>query len=93
MMGRFAEIVSNYKPSTIFAKCSILDVWQGSEYASVKQYLTIFVNINYLFHNEICSRRRDGSKCVTWIYSIQILYFPSGNVAFQQVNAGWTILN
>ena len=24
----------DFQPYTIFAKCSILDVWQGSEYAS-----------------------------------------------------------
>ena len=30
----FAEIVKTEKPFTIFVKASILDVWQGSEYAS-----------------------------------------------------------
>ena len=29
-----AKIVKNEKPFTTFAKTSILDVWQGSEYAS-----------------------------------------------------------
>ena len=29
---------------------------------------------------------------VTWIYCIQTLYFSTGNVAFQQVNAGWTTI-
>ena len=86
MMGRFAKIVNNYKPLSIFAKSSILDVWQGSGYASVIQYLTIIAIINYLFHNKVCCHRkilrRKGSKCVTWIYCIQILYFPTGNVAF-----------
>ena len=33
-MELFAKIVKNEKPFTIFAKTSILDVWQGSEYAS-----------------------------------------------------------
>ena len=28
------KIVKNEKPFTIFVKTSILDVWQGSEYAS-----------------------------------------------------------
>ena len=32
-MGLFAKIVKNQKPFTICAKTSILDVWQGSEYA------------------------------------------------------------
>ena len=33
-MELFAKIVKHYKPFTICAKTSILDVWQGSEYAS-----------------------------------------------------------
>ena len=33
-MERFAKIVNRYKPLNIFAKRSILDVRQGSEYAS-----------------------------------------------------------
>ena len=32
--GAFCKNVKNEKPFTIFAKTSILDVWQGSEYAS-----------------------------------------------------------
>ena len=32
-MELFAKIVKNEKPFTIFAKISILDVWQGPEYA------------------------------------------------------------
>ena len=40
---RFAKTANNWKPLTIFAKCSILDVWQGSEYGyeSITQYLVI----------------------------------------------------
>ena len=33
-MKPFVKIVNAEKPLTIFAKSSILDVWQGSEYAS-----------------------------------------------------------
>ena len=33
-MELFAQIVKNEKLFTIFARTSILDVWQGSEYAS-----------------------------------------------------------
>ena len=33
-MENFAKIVKNEKLFTILAKTSILDVWQGSEYAS-----------------------------------------------------------
>ena len=33
-MESFAKIVNGFKPLTIFAKLSILDVWLGSEYTS-----------------------------------------------------------
>ena len=33
-MELFTTIVKNENPFTIFAKTTILDVWQGSEYAS-----------------------------------------------------------
>ena len=33
-MERLAKVVNNWKTLTIFAKCSILEVWHGSEYAS-----------------------------------------------------------
>ena len=33
-MKRFAQIVNDFWPLGIFAKRSILEVWQGSEYAS-----------------------------------------------------------
>ena len=33
-MDSFAKIVNGVQPLIIFAKHSILDVWQGSEYAS-----------------------------------------------------------
>ena len=33
-MEIFAKIANAWKPLIIFAKCSILDVWEGSEYAS-----------------------------------------------------------
>ena len=33
----FAKTVNSWMPLNIFTKSSILDVWQGSEYASVAQ--------------------------------------------------------
>ena len=33
-MERFAKIINGFQPFTIFAKRSILHVWQGSEHAS-----------------------------------------------------------
>ena len=37
-MGRFAELINSFYPLTNFAKCSILDVWQGFEYAPDMAY-------------------------------------------------------
>ena len=34
-MDLFAKIINGWKTLTIFAKRSILDIWLGSEYASV----------------------------------------------------------
>ena len=34
-MGRFAKIINIWMLLTIFPKCSYLDVWQVSKYASV----------------------------------------------------------
>ena len=33
-MERFEKNIEDFEPLTIFAKRSILDAWQGSEYAS-----------------------------------------------------------
>ena len=42
-MKFFAEIVDNWKPLTTFAKSSILDVCQSSEYASpIKHCASIY---------------------------------------------------
>ena len=41
-MERFAKTVKGFKSLTIFAKCSMLDVWQGSEYTS-----TYVINSNF----------------------------------------------
>ena len=37
-MELFAKIMNSFQPLTILEKRSILDVWQGSEYASVVTY-------------------------------------------------------
>ena len=34
-MERFAKIVNNFQPLTIFTNRSILDIWEGYEYAYV----------------------------------------------------------
>ena len=38
MMEIFVKTINTWKPLTIFAKCSILDVWQVFEYASSFYY-------------------------------------------------------
>ena len=43
-MEFLAEIINRWKPFTFFVKHSILDVWQGSEYASVICY-SLFVRV------------------------------------------------
>ena len=35
----FVTLVNGVYPFTTFAKCSILDIWQGSEYASLSDSL------------------------------------------------------
>ena len=37
-MEYFAKIINDYKALTIFAETSILDILQGSEYASVSYF-------------------------------------------------------
>ena len=44
-MKCFAKIVNGWKLLTFLVKGSILDVWQGSEYASVYNLLLIFLKI------------------------------------------------
>ena len=43
-MERFAKTVKGFKSLTIFAKCCMLDVWQGSEYTS-----TYVINSNFFW--------------------------------------------
>ena len=40
-MESFAKINSSWKTLAIFAKLSSLDVWQGSEYASISAFLLL----------------------------------------------------
>ena len=47
MMEIFAKIINTWKPLTISAKCSILDVWQVFEYAS-SFYYWLWTTIYYL---------------------------------------------
>ena len=45
-MEHFAKIVTNEKRFTIFVKTSILDVWQGAEYAS--ELASKVTNVSFL---------------------------------------------
>ena len=38
-MKQFVKIVKEFESLTIFTKGSILDVWEGTEYASVQQII------------------------------------------------------
>ena len=49
-MELFAKIVKNEKLFTICAKTSILDVWQGSEYAS--EFASKVKDVSFLNHFE-----------------------------------------
>ena len=40
--GRFAKIINEFPPLITFPKLFILDVWQGSEYAS--DYVPVFMS-------------------------------------------------
>ena len=48
-MEFFAKIVKGYKTLTVFTKIFIIDVWQGSKYASdiVMVFLWVTFNIFY----------------------------------------------
>ena len=46
-MERFAKTVNGFKPLTIFAKHSIWDIWEGSEYAA-DRYLVLFLPFSIL---------------------------------------------
>ena len=57
-MEFFAKIVKNYKPFNIFAKTSILDIWQASEYAS--ELASKFKNVSFL--NQFEYQRKPKSQ-------------------------------
>ena len=42
-MDQFPKLVNSWKPLAILTKSSILDIWQGSEYASV--YYSIWIQL------------------------------------------------
>ena len=43
-MELFAEIVQDWKSLTIFARSSIFEVWQGSEYSSAGTYINLHIS-------------------------------------------------
>ena len=42
-MECFAKVVNTFHQLTIFAKCSILDVWQGIKYVSENDAILLFL--------------------------------------------------
>ena len=60
----FPKTVNNFKPLTLLAKCSIQDVWQGSEWVFL-----LHQNFqNCLYCPETCVRKH--SKCVVSVCSL-----------------------
>ena len=64
-MERIVEVVKGSKPLTIFAKHSILDVWQVSQYVSVTYLWQSPIIIPLTVHNEV----RIQTKLRCWKYS------------------------
>ena len=48
-MQLLAKIINSFQPLTIFATVTILDVWQGSEYACEQQVGTSFLKIYWIW--------------------------------------------
>ena len=66
-------IVGSWKPLSIFAKSSILDVWLGSEYASVYSSLhnkDIVAEVNNYFRESFISDVWQGSE-----YTSEVSHF------------------
>ena len=53
-MELFAKIVNEWKLLTIFEKNSILDVWQGSEYASAQCKVNCLAKFWYMLEYILC---------------------------------------
>ena len=51
-MELFTKIVKHWKSLIIFAKISILDVWQGSEYASELAFKVNDISISNQFEHQ-----------------------------------------
>ena len=64
----FKKIVNVFQSLTIFAKCSILDLWQGSEYASELQEQQCLFKISLLFM-KILRRFKKSTSSVSTLYS------------------------
>ena len=51
-MELFAKTINRFKPLTIFAKVTILNAWQGSEYASTNTFKvkSLYKKDQHFFH-------------------------------------------
>ena len=58
-MEYFAKIVNGFETLTIFAKRSVLDVWQGFEYASSSHQIFTISGNNISFSRNINSSQRE----------------------------------
>ena len=48
-MERFAKIVNRWKPSTLFEKSCILDVWEVSDYGSMELFFIVGLQLTLKF--------------------------------------------
>ena len=65
-MERFGEIVNGFLPLTIFAKRTILDIWQSSQYASNTLIAQSFIELHNLFMSCTYSKCVKTKSC-TWL--------------------------
>ena len=68
MMERFATIVKDYKPLTIFAKCSMADVWQVRKYASCSLSQKIVPKKDLKIHEKSSIKSLSVEQLHVWSY-------------------------
>ena len=71
----FAKVVNGWKSFTIFPKTSILDVWQGSEYASDKGFSRIRSQILTFYRNYAVCQIQKQSDISRGLEKFQIQLF------------------
>ena len=70
MMDLFGKIVKDYKPLTIFAKCSIADVWQVRKYASCSLSQKTVPKKDHKIHEKSSIKSLSVEQLHVWSYHI-----------------------